>query len=410
MTSRVYMFNINRGSVMKKMPLLFVFFLFTFQGEAQWVQANGLTGQNVFCLAASGSNILAGSDSGVYLSTNNGLDWIRIKKTNSPAISFAVRGSLIFVGTAGSGVLSSSDSGKTWHGDSLDLSTVYSFTMHDSTILKGTGNGAFRSVDSGKTWQSAVLSGPVKCLIADSAGIIAGTSGGGLFRTFDDGTSWQPIDSGLTNFFMSSFAMIQSSIFAGANGGVFRSTDHGLSWQPADSGLTNTRVQCFVVSHMNFFAGTYGGGVFLSTDNGTHWQSVNGGLDSLDVRAVAVTDSNVLVGTFGGGVWRRSRAGFITSVREDRPGQTPRSYALLQNYPNPFNPTTVIDYQLPSDEYVTLRVYDALGQEVSTLVDGVVQAGRHSTVFDGKDLASGAYFYRLTAGRFTSVMRFLLIK
>lgn len=405
------MSNINRGNVMKKMPLLFVLFLLTFRGEAQWGQTNGLTGQTVYSFAASGSNVLAGSDSGIYLSTDNGLGWIRIKKTNSPAISFAVTGSLIFVGTAGSGVLSSSDTGKTWHGDSLDHSTVYSFAMHDSTIFKGTDYGALRSVDSGKTWQSALLGGvSVTCLIADSAGIIAGTGGGGLFRTFDDGNSWHQIDSGLGNNSISSFARIQSSIFVGTNGGVFRSTDNGLSWQPADTGLTNTRVQSFAVSHMNFFAGTFGGGVFLSTDNGTHWHAVNDGLDSLDVRAVAVTDSNVLVGTFGGGVWSRPRAGFITSVRNDRPAGPPRSYALLQNYPNPFNPTTVIAYQLPSDEYVTLRVYNSLGQEVRTLVNGVVQAGRHSTVFDGEDLASGAYFYRLTAGKFTSVMRFLLVK
>ncbi|MGA2622780.1 MAG: T9SS type A sorting domain-containing protein [Bacteroidota bacterium] len=396
---------------MKKVPVLFVLFLLTFRGEAQWGQTNGLTGQSVFSFAASGSNILAGSDSGIYLSTNGGLGWIRIKKTNSPAISFAVRGSLIFVGTAGSGVLSSSDTGKTWHGDSLDHSTVYSFGMHDSTILKGTDNGALRSVDSGKTWQSALLGGlSVKCLIADSAGIIAGTSTGGLFRTSDDGESWHAIDNGLMTNFISSFAVIQSSIFAGTDNGIFRSTDHGLNWQLADSGLTDNRVQCFSVISVNFFAGTVGGGVFLSTDAGTHWQAVNDGLDSLDIRALAVTDSNILAGTFGGGVWRRPRAGFITSVREDRPGQTPRSYALLQNYPNPFNPTTVIDYQLPSDEYVTLRVYNALGQEVRTLVNGVVQAGPHSTVFDGENLASGVYFYRLTAGRFTSVMRFLLVK
>ncbi len=397
---------------MKKILLLLVLFLFAFQGEAQWSKSNGLTGQTAYAIAANGSNILAGCDSGIYLSTNRGLGWIRIEKTNSPAISFAAIGSLIFVGTAGSGVLTSSDLGNTWHGDTSDHSIVYSFAQHDSSILKGTDNGAFRSVDTGKTWQSALLSGfEVKALVADSAGILAGARSGAVLRTFDDGMSWHGLDSGLTNFFVSSFATTQSSIFAGTTGGgVFRTTDHGVSWQAADTGLTNSHIQCFAVSNVNLFVGTQGGGVFLSTDNGTHWQSVNDGLDSLDVRAVAVTDSTVLVGTFGGAVWSRPRAGFITSVREDRPGTLPASYALFQNYPNPFNPTTLIEYQLPSGDYVTLRVYNMLGQEVRTLVNGFVQAGRHSTVFDAADLASGAYFYRLTTGKFTSVMRLLLVK
>jgi hypothetical protein len=75
----------------------------------------------------------------------------------------------------------------------------------------------------------------------------------------------------------------------------------------------------------------------------------------------------------------------------------PKEYALEQNYPNPFNPTTVIRYQLPAQSRVSLRVYDVLGEEVKTLIDGVEEGGYRSFTWDASAMASGVYFYRLTA-------------
>jgi hypothetical protein len=75
----------------------------------------------------------------------------------------------------------------------------------------------------------------------------------------------------------------------------------------------------------------------------------------------------------------------------------PKTYALYQNYPNPFNPTTMISYQLPVVSHVTLKVYDILGREVATLVDGQQNAGVYKAGFDGSWLASGVYFYRIVA-------------
>jgi len=84
------------------------------------------------------------------------------------------------------------------------------------------------------------------------------------------------------------------------------------------------------------------------------------------------------------------------------PTQLPEDFALYQNYPNPFNPETEIRYQLPTAGYVTLRIYDILGEEVVTLREAHTEAGSHSVIWDGKDargrdVTSGIYFYRMEA-------------
>ncbi len=88
----------------------------------------------------------------------------------------------------------------------------------------------------------------------------------------------------------------------------------------------------------------------------------------------------------------------------------PTSYALEQNYPNPFNPTTTIRYALPQTGVVSLKVYTIAGQEVATLVNGQQNAGLHEIRFDAGSLASGVYFYRLQAEKFTSTRKLLLLK
>ncbi|MBI5215388.1 MAG: T9SS type A sorting domain-containing protein [Ignavibacteriae bacterium] len=88
----------------------------------------------------------------------------------------------------------------------------------------------------------------------------------------------------------------------------------------------------------------------------------------------------------------------------------PVVFALYENYPNPFNPSTVIRYQLPVTSLVTLKVYNALGQEVVTLIEELQEAGFHSVDFDATNLGSGIYVYRLQAGTFADQKKMILVK
>ncbi len=87
-----------------------------------------------------------------------------------------------------------------------------------------------------------------------------------------------------------------------------------------------------------------------------------------------------------------------------------RSFNLEQNYPNPFNPSTTINYSLANDEYVSLKVYDIMGREVAELVNEDKTAGTYSLDFDASSLASGMYFYKISAGNFVSTKKMVLLK
>jgi hypothetical protein len=91
-------------------------------------------------------------------------------------------------------------------------------------------------------------------------------------------------------------------------------------------------------------------------------------------------------------------------------GAAPLDYTLRQNYPNPFNPTTMIEYALPHAGFTTLKIYNALGELVSTLVSGYLRPGRYAVEWDASTCASGMYFYRLQTGTFTATKKLVLIR
>lgn len=110
--------------------------------------------------------------------------------------------------------------------------------------------------------------------------------------------------------------------------------------------------------------------------------------------------------------WLHYGIGPVVGV--DKQPSIPEKFELAQNYPNPFNPTTVIGYQIPSVGtrfIVSLKIYDLLGQEITTLFDGIRQPGKYEATFDGNKLASGVYFYQLKAGNdFSDIKKMILLR
>ncbi len=100
----------------------------------------------------------------------------------------------------------------------------------------------------------------------------------------------------------------------------------------------------------------------------------------------------------------------LTSANETLSGQEIKSYSLLQNYPNPFNPTTKIEFSLPFKQAVSLKVFNLLGQEITTLLNKEMNEGNYKINFDASDLSSGIYVYQLSAGNFVQTRKMTLLK
>jgi hypothetical protein len=99
----------------------------------------------------------------------------------------------------------------------------------------------------------------------------------------------------------------------------------------------------------------------------------------------------------------------ITGVENNNTG-IPNKYALNQNYPNPFNPVTLISYSIPKQSFVKITVYDLLGREIQKLVNEVKIAGTYNVAFDGENLSTGVYYYKLESDGFVDVKKMMLIK
>ncbi|MCH8034250.1 MAG: T9SS type A sorting domain-containing protein [Bacteroidetes bacterium] len=88
----------------------------------------------------------------------------------------------------------------------------------------------------------------------------------------------------------------------------------------------------------------------------------------------------------------------------------PKKFILSQNYPNPFNPITSIKYLIPEISFVTMEVYDVLGNEIATLVNEEKPAGSYEVIFDARNLSSGTYFYKIQAGTFVETKKMVLLR
>ena len=433
----------------------------TKNGEDWTTVTTGLRNKVVRALSVDGTSLLAGTWGGVFRSANNGENWTQLctGMRNTEILSFAITGTHLYAGTWGSGMFHSSDGGGSWE-PLLEDATVFSLAFTDSefyaasgglllctprssvnwtflqypdstgwilslaarkdTLFVGTEEGGlFRTLHKSPGWWESVQVGfrdtVVNCLLFDGPTLYAGT-GMGVYGSADGGWHWTTLTGGLANRDVRALAFAGTNFFAGTvGGGVYRSTDYGANWAPVNNGLTILNVMSLAVKEDNLFAGTWNGGVFLSKDYGDNWEPVNTGLTDPVTQTFAVTQTLATDGTYlyagdrGTGVWRRQLSEMITSAETFASSQ-PSWYSLEQNYPNPFNPSTIIKYELPKTSVVRLSVYDLLGREVSVLVNERKDAGVHEVKFDGSNLASGVYFYRLQAGDFVQSKRLLLLK
>jgi len=129
---------------------------------------------------------------------------------------------------------------------------------------------------------------------------------------------------------------------------------------------------------------------------------------SVSSRFSGVFNLNFEIMSDGWTYWKDTVSQVVTGVDDIK--QAPLSYNLSQNYPNPFNPSTTIKYSVPKASFVHLTVYNVIGQQVAELVNHEQSPGKYSVTFDGANVTSGIYFYRIEAGSFVQTNKMILLK
>jgi hypothetical protein len=278
---------------------------------------------------------------------------------------------------------------------------------------------------------------------------IVGTKSAGIFYTDDDAT-WTAatgIPAGASQNIRGFMCQdITVLALAGTENGAFISTNRGASWSAANTGLTGSALK---INNMFAVFALTGNGVYLTSLTAfTGWTSTGttgdyrtcaadvttmkyyffgtnvgtcinlmtsqvsnlslSGISGGAITSALLYGTNMFVGTETGGVFRAQVSALATGVSDKI--QLPNDFTLSQNYPNPFNPTTTISFSLPSKSFVTLKVFDALGREVSTLVSQELTAGNYSQQWNAGNLPSGMYFYRLQTGNYSETRKIVLLK
>lgn len=366
----------------------------------------------------------------------------------------------ILVGTFSKGIFKTTDNGVTWSESGLNNMWITSLAKDNSgNIYAGAigsqfGSGIFKSIDDGTTWTKIfeIETGINKVYVSAENEIYIGlnytSEQSGIYYSSDGGNNWQKIFNESENVY-TIIKLNTGRVLAASYGKIYYSDNNGINWQITSSGLTSSTPSSFAINSENkIYLATLGYGIYESNDSGVNWTNKTGAgweysdleIDNNEIMYASTRgnwvyksddnwNSSVLINSgmgqdkyvldlyidkngylFAGmdyyGFYR-SNTPVVVSVENDN---LLPSFYLSQNYPNPFNPSTSIEYSVPSNDYVNLKVYDVLGNEVAILVNEQKQAGNYRVSFDGSKLPSGVYFYSIQTGRFYQVRKMLLIK
>lgn len=419
------------------------------------------------------NELIAVNDGGVWKSTDRGTTWMNLNAGLTLTQFYRIAAdpnnvNHVMGGTQDNGTqrtLGTVNWTAAFGGDGGEVC----FHSQSSQFILGEtqNNGLQRSQNGGNGWQNATsgLTGSgawVGPIIAHptTSGIFY-TARQQVFQSTNWGASWTAISSG-TSGTIREMAISKSNpniMFATVNGVVFKSTNGGINFVNSSTGLP-TRTITSINIHPDSsqvaivtFSGFGAGKIYKTTDGGAVWNNISGNLPDSPVNdaliyypgtstsiyyaamdiGVFFTDTwgatwteladglpntvamhldyhqatNTLrIGTHGRGVWETHNPVGIINYNN----QVPAGYSLQQNFPNPFNPVTNIKYDILSEGFVNLAVYDILGRELKKIISENQRPGTYTVQFDGSELSSGVYFYKLSANGYTETKKMMITK
>jgi len=373
--------------------------------------------------------------------------------------------------TAGPPLVVRTTNGGTWTlalgtgiGATVPLFNVWAIDANTALVTgsNATASYIYKTTDGGLTWTTVFTQtgGFIDGIVMKDAtnGIMYGDpvpAAGGrwtIFRTTNAGNTWDSTgcylpQTGSEAGWNNDMCVVGNNVWFGTNNTkCYYSSNFGSNWTAQATGEAGTSGS--EVYFNNATTGLYGGAALkLTTNSGTNWNT-NAGTGTGNFSGITGDGGNsfwtvrfsaaIGYSSNNGSTWSTAyttTAGTVNHITRSRTGLllygcksngqivkygvttgvTPVSnvvdnYALSQNYPNPFNPTTNIKFAIPQSGFVTLKVYNMLGKEVASLVNGNLTAGSYDIDFNALTLSSGIYFYRLESGNFVETKKMMLIK
>jgi photosystem II stability/assembly factor-like uncharacterized protein len=387
---------------------------------SQWILQSSFTNDNLYDVEFFNryTGWAVGDGGTILKTTNSGTNWISV---SNPAVGkplssiHIVDSNLCYVVGWFETIIKSTNAGDNWiiirngpWGSGSSYDAVF-FINKDTGWIAGTGQKILRTTNGGDSIITTPLfTGNLQDMYFKDAltGIVTG-SGLSTFKTSDGGVSWYnitlPIGLVIPTFYKISFVNNQCGWLAGSDNRVFKTTDFGETWDtlsrvPINSVTASMRFAEFIDETTGFVGGEQGY-LFKSTDGGNDWIRQNSGSFPPNFMASMFLYSDSIGWIVGGGgkIIYTTNGGQTMVNISNLNNLITEEFKLSQNYPNPFNSSTSIKFTLNKQSFIQIKIYNAQGKEITTLVNKILEPGSYKKNFDASKINSGLYFYTLFA-------------
>lgn len=404
--------------------------------QSGWIRQPGLPGGvsiNSVYFENQFTGWIAGSGGTILKTTNGGENWIAKNSGSQDYLTnifFFSSDTGYVTGDSGT-ILKSTDTGENWlrqNSGTFSFLRSQTFVNNFEGYVVGNNNTFLKTTNGGTNWVSISLGDSIFVgafdvkFFSQDIGWIAGLNTKNnhtqFFKTTNLGNVWFSIyDFGISGnvtsfyFITEQYGFLALENSANSFTTIYKTEDGGLNWIPSDTSIGPYAYIYFTDLNNGWYVGP-SNQIFHTSNSGNEWtrQSIPP-LPLVDFYTCYFIDT--LIGWAGGSgnVLMKTTTGGVLTGFSNSTSEIPDRYFLSQNYPNPFNPITNITFGISKQGFITLKVYDVLGNEVSILNNGNMTAGNYEVNFDGSNLSSGMYFYRFDVdGSMVDTRRMLLLK